>query len=104
MPEIEEISTVPEIDEISIWSDPGTRVRFARPHAGFQCDVDFAAKHLESNSIYIIEKIDVHNCHSNLYLEGLPGCFNSCHFDNVDPVDHEALKLNQEIWNRMRGW
>tara|TARA_Y100000034_G_scaffold136230_1_gene211675 strand:+ start:344 stop:619 length:276 start_codon:yes stop_codon:yes gene_type:complete len=89
---------------MNIWSNPGCKVRFVRPDAGYPCDIEVATENLELNSIYIADEINVGDFRTLITLRGLPGLeFNVCHFENVDPVDPEAAELNEKIWLKNRG-
>ncbi len=39
---------------------------------------------LEVGKVYEVEDIEVHTCHTKIYLKGFPKPFNSVHFENIE--------------------
>lgn len=60
----------------------GDKVKFADPNAGYDSDISFAKKAgLVVGKTYILSDIVVHDCHTELCLQGLSGSFNSVQFE-----------------------
>ena len=65
-------------------SEAGDKVRFVNPNAGHQADIDFAERSgLVVGEAYTLSDICVHNYHTDIYLVGISGCFNSVQFEAV---------------------
>jgi len=68
---------------IELGTQPGDRVRFVKPEAGYDYDID-AAKGLTLNDVYVVSRIIAYGFHTDVFLQEFPNvCFNSSHFDNV---------------------
>ena len=88
------------IDSMSIWTPPGYKVRFSEPKAGLDSDRKKVIQ-LEIDEIYTIYKIVVKDCFTWVYLEGFEGTpFNSCHFENAEPLDPEVEASRTMEWNK----
>ncbi len=62
-------------------SNVGDRVRFTNPNAGYDCDIAFSREAgLIVYEVYEIAKIIVHDWHTELWLRGKSGPFNSVQF------------------------
>jgi len=62
----------------------GDKIVFKYPENGYKYDQDKAKDHLVYNGVYTVNMIDVHNWHTNIYLEEFPTVpFNSVFFENV---------------------
>ncbi len=63
-------------------SKVGDKVRFVNPSVGYKRDIDFAEDSgLVVGQVYILSNIDTDTWHTDLYLEGISGCFNSVQFE-----------------------
>lgn len=70
---------------MDMYSKPGTRVVFAYPEAGYNPDIERAAKHLTLGETYTVEITDVHSWHTDVFLEEFPGIpFNHVMFVRED--------------------
>ena len=67
----------------------GDTVIYANPTAGYDPQCELAAKHLKIGEVYEVEKVDIHDWHTNIHLVGYPHGFNSCLFDNAKENDNE---------------
>jgi len=66
---------------MDIYSPPGTKVKFKFPNAGYDPDVELAAKHLKIGATYTVARTTVHRSSTDVELVEHPGIlFNSAHF------------------------
>lgn len=74
----------PTTESMNIYSQKGARVLFNRPNSGYMSDSEHAKRHLVVGKIYTVEKTDVHDSYTLVYLIELPNvAFNSVHFEDV---------------------
>lgn len=67
---------------MDIYSPKGTKVIYTGK-GGYDSDREFANKYLTIGEEYIVEKTDVHNWSTDVYLQELPDKpFNSVHFES----------------------
>ena len=72
------------MNTMDIYSEPGSKVKFAHPDNGYQYHKDIAAKHLKVGEVYTIKITDVGSCHTDVYLKEVPGvAFNSVMFEDA---------------------
>lgn len=57
---------------MNIYAKPGTKVVFDHPECGTKHDKEKAAKFLTVGTTYTVAKTEVHNWHTNVWLEELP--------------------------------
>lgn len=70
---------------MDIYTKPGALVKYANPHAGYACDQETAAKYLVYGSNYTVAYTDVHNWHTDVFIEGFDGIrFNSVMFEDAE--------------------
>lgn len=69
---------------MDIQSEAGTRVRYAHPEGGYPTAIRHAKKHLVLGLIYTVARTEVHEWHTDVFLEGFIDPFTSCLFDGVD--------------------
>ena len=68
---------------MNVYASYGDFVVFANPTAGLSGHQKRAALHLKVGAVYIIEKTDVGNYHTDVYLIEFPGIsFNSILFND----------------------
>jgi|SRR6185312_12762385 len=71
------------LDSMDIQSPPGTIIKFVG-NGGSTAEQEDAKKHLKVGATYEIEKIEIGNWRTDVWLEGFPGvAFNSVMFENV---------------------
>lgn len=71
-------------ERMNIYSKQGTRVRYAHPDGGYPMAIQRAKEHLVLGNVYAVVKTEVHERHTNVFLEGFDEPFTSCLFDEVD--------------------
>ena len=70
---------------MDIYAQPGTKVVFANPDAGYEHHQETAKKHLTVDAEYTVDRIDAGNWHTDVYFEEVPGVpFNSVMFDDQE--------------------
>lgn len=70
---------------MDIFSEPGTRVIFDRPNNGTKYDKDNCAEFLALGAFYTIEKTEVGDYSTRVFLREIPGrWFNSVMFSNAE--------------------
>ncbi len=68
---------------MDIYSDPGTKVIFYYPNAGYKSHQEIARKNLKVGRVYTVKKMYVENWSSKVSLDEVPGIvFNSVLFEN----------------------
>jgi hypothetical protein len=83
---------------MNIWSPEGSKIKFTNPTAAMD-EGRHAQKYLKLNEVYTIQNIEVGDSFTDVWLEELPElAFNSCHFENVDPVDPEIAEEREKSW------
>lgn len=71
---------------MNIYAKRGAKVRFARPDAGYKGDQEMAAEHLTVGGVYTVERTDVGQSHTTVWLQEVPERgFNSVQFTDVCP-------------------
>lgn len=71
---------------MQLTSEPGDKVVFANPTAGYEGDQVLAKKYLRENEEYTLSNIDVQNWITFVTFAEVPGVeFNSVLFENVKP-------------------
>jgi hypothetical protein len=71
---------------MNIYAQPGTRVLFHN-EGGYPFEKEKAAKILTVGEIYTVNRTDVHDSSTDVYLEGFGDIrFNSVQFSDVDEV------------------
>ena len=66
------------------YAKEGHKVKFTSPNAGYEYDQKQAETHLLVDGIYTVERTEVHNFSTDVYLKEVPGQkFNSVHFDDA---------------------
>lgn len=98
---------------LDIYSEPGTKVKVVVNEKGevwngWDLDKERVEKYLDKNKIYTVEKINVNNSSSNVYLEeiqdkfptGVRVYFNSCNLVEVDKIKKwkRYNKASEEIF------
>ena len=69
---------------MDIHAEPGTKVIFSNPDAGYEKHQELAKRYLRVMVKYTVERTEVGRWHTNVYLEEVPGvAFNSVMFDDV---------------------
>jgi len=78
-------------NSMDIYSEPETRVRYTG-HGGYDHDKRHANKFLTVDAIYTIERTEVGDWHTDVFLKEVPGeVFNSVHFAEVQlPTPQES--------------
>jgi hypothetical protein len=67
---------------MNIRAKKGTKVVFSNPNAGYPEQVALAAKHLKAGTTYTVERTEVFDWHTDVYLQEVPDTgFNSCFFE-----------------------
>lgn len=63
---------------------PGDKVRFTRPHAGYQSDQRLTAAKFTVGSKYTVERMLTHSFYTDVFLKEVPGVkFNSVQFEDA---------------------
>lgn len=80
--------------EMVCWSCANPRVIYARfvyPDNGYKSQSEYMKQHFKVGDKYIVKDADVGRYFTDVYLEGINGCFNSVFFEYSDdrgnPVD-----------------
>jgi len=67
---------------MNIRAKKGTKVIFSNPDSGYPDQVALAAEHLTIGATYTVERTEVFDWHTNVYLQEVPDVgFNSCLFE-----------------------
>lgn len=67
---------------MNIYAKSGTTVVYSDAISGYDYDQETARKHLVFGQEYTVDYTDVRSCHTNVYLQEVPGVsFNSVIFD-----------------------
>lgn len=70
---------------------PGNKVRFTGT-GGYDGDLKWAKKELEVGKVYTIDRIEIYQSSSNVFLKERPGKgFNSVQFTDVDLIDYKKI-------------
>lgn len=70
---------------MDIYAKKGHRVVFSNPESGYQHHQNTAKEYLKVGKTYTINKTEVSNYHTDVYLEEVPGvAFNSVLFEDLD--------------------
>jgi len=66
---------------MSIRAKKGTKIVFSNPNGGYPDQIALTAKHLIVGTTYTVERTEVFDWYTNIYLQEVPGIgFNSCLF------------------------
>ena len=86
---------------MDLWSKHGTKVVLAQPEAGYDSNRELVRKHLVPWAEYTIERTDVGDSHTDVYLIEVPGVrFNSVHFINASDLPkatERALPIENKV-------
>lgn len=66
---------------------PGSKVKFAYPHSGFDHDQRAAMERLVVDQIYTLIDKKISNWHTDFYLVEVPGAWNSVLFEEVKDAE-----------------
>ncbi|WP_010501424.1 hypothetical protein [Paenibacillus elgii] len=90
---------------MNIWkAKKGSKVRFMN-RGGYDGDRAATAKVLRTGEIYEVERVEIYQSSTNIYLVGFGDHgFNSVHFDDVDLIDYDRILelTNQEFTEFLR--
>lgn len=77
---------------MNIFASPGDTVRYGKPNAGHARDQEAANELLVTGKPYTVERVVVHSCRTEVYLEGFRQPFNSVLLvdDKVDEIRAKA--------------
>jgi len=93
-----------DLDErqfMSIWTPPGSKIKYINPAHGWERDREKVAEILLYDEVYTISKIIVYHMTTNIYLHEEPGRqFNSNYFANVDEIPVDVLNEREHRWHR----
>lgn len=69
------------METMDIYSKEGTKVVYQYPTNGYTYDQEMAAKYLELGQEYTVERTEVYQSSTDVFLKEFPGiCFNSVMF------------------------
>jgi hypothetical protein len=69
---------------MDIYAEEGHKIKFTSPNAGYEYDQKQAETHLLVNETYTVERTEVGNFSTDVYLKEVPGLkFNSVLFDDA---------------------
>lgn len=69
---------------MNIYAKKGDRIKFSFPDNGSEFDKKEAKKYLKLNNIYTVEKTDIGNWHTEIYIKEIPNIFfNSVMFSDI---------------------
>ena len=69
---------------MNIHAKKGDKVIYKHPNSGYKHHQETARKHLVLNQVYTVERTEVGDWHTDVYLQEVPGiAFNSAHFEDT---------------------
>lgn len=86
-----------------VWTPLGTKIRCVSPESGLDKDVEHSNMYLIIGEAYTVQKIDVYDSISYVWLEEIPGtCFNTVQFENIEPISPEIIAESRIKWEKKR--
>lgn len=75
---------------MNIEAEKGDKIIYNHPDAGYEPDHKKAKARLKLNEIYTVERTEVYNWHTNVYIKEFPDMyFNSVMFDDYTPKNKD---------------
>lgn len=83
---------------MNLFALEGYKVRCSFPNNGTASDKERVKKYLVADEIYTVERTEVHNWNTDVWLKEVPNViFNSVHFTEVSPQSEEDTNKHPSL-------